>query len=339
MGLNLEQEEHNRKIIDMIANLGTLGGDTTALPSLESCNSDVLFPEEFYGTELNEEAKQHRSKYLVLRDFLLAKKLEGCSNNTIKLYYDCIYPFIATINKEIPQINTSDIRSYLNMYHESHDIQKATMDNMRRIFSSFFEWLSIEDYTMKNPVKKIKRIKVDKTIKKPFTDEDIVKLRDATLNLRDLTIVDLLYSSGVRVSELCSLNTDDINLVNKEGIVFGKGAKERIIYFDARTKVHIQHYLASRIDDNPALFVALKYPFKRLKKSGVEVMIRDCGFRAGVDNAHPHRFRRTFATNLINKGVPIEQVQRLLGHTKIDTTLIYAQVNQDMVKINHERYV
>lgn len=337
--MDLEQEKQNRKIIELLAELATLGGETADLPDLSLYGKHALFPEELYSTDMSEIEKRTRSKFLILKDFLLAKKLEGCSNATIKLYYDIIFHFIIAIKKDIQDISTSDIRSYLNIYSDSHDITNSSLDNMRRVFSSFFEWLVQEDYIVKNPVKKIKRIKIDKIVKKSFTDEEIVRLKDACRNIRDLALIELLNSSGIRVSELCSLNRDDIDLSNREGVVFGKGAKERVIYFDADTKIHLENYLSKRIDDSPALFVSLRYPYKRLQKSGVEILIKDIGVRAGVDDVYPHRFRRTLATNLINKGMPIEQVQQILGHNKIDTTLIYAIVNQNNVKMNHERFM
>lgn len=337
--MNLDQEKQNRKIIELIAELGEMGGEIESIPDLTLYSKHALFPEEMYTSDMTEEEKRTRSKYLILKDFLLAKKLEGCSNTTIKYYYDILFHFIMSINKDIHELTTTDVRSYLNLYNETHNIKNGSLDNMRRIFSSFFEWLLQEDYISRNPVKKIKRIKVDKVIRKPFTDEEIELLRDACNNIRDLTIIDLLNSSGIRVSELCGLNRDDINLVKREGVVFGKGSKERIIYFDAKTKIHLRDYLSRRIDDSPALFVSNRYPYKRLQKSGVEIVLKDIGVRGGVQGVHPHRFRRTLATNLINRGVPIEQVQQILGHSKIDTTLIYAIVNQNNVKLNHERFI
>ena len=333
-------ETQNRKIIELIAQLGILGGETdVSLPELSLYSKHSLFSEELFTNSLEKCDKRTRSKYLILKDFLLAKKLEGCSNKTIKHYYECLFNFTVKLNKPVPEITTQDIRSYLNIYNETHDVSNTTLDNMRRIFSTYFEWLHQEDYIEKNPVKKIKRIKVDKVVKKPFTDEEVEHIRDACTNIRDLALVDMLNSSGVRVSELCGLNRDDIDLNRREGIVFGKGAKERMIYFDAKTKIHLEQYLMNRIDDNPALFVSLRYPYRRLQKSGVETLLNELGTKAGVINVYPHRFRRTLATNLIDKGVPIEQVQQILGHTKIDTTLIYAIVNQNNVKMNHGRFI
>lgn len=337
--IDLEADKQNRKICELLSELAMMGGEKDTIPDLTKVSNQVLFPEEPYSSSIDKLSKETRSKFLVLKDFLLSKKLEGCSNTTIKLYYDTLFNFIVYIKKNIQEIETQDIRNYLNTYYETHEITNRTLDNMRRIFSTFFEWLQDEDYVVKNPMRKIKRIRVDKCVKKAFTDEEIVMLRDSCNNIRDLAIVDLLNSSGIRVSELCALNKDDIDLDKREGVVFGKGGKERIIYFDAKTKIHIKEYLRRRVDDSPSLFVSLRYPYKRLQKSGVEILLREIGIRSGINNVHPHRFRRTLATNLIDRGMPIEQVQQILGHTKIDTTLIYAIVNQNSVKMNHGKFM
>ena len=350
--MNLEQEKSNQKIIELIAELSELGGeekDEQENSKKEIENSfkqkrEYQNPLSYYAEtdDMTSDEKKNRSSYLILKDFLLAKKLEGCSNQTIGQYYNCVFNFISTISmsdKKLCDVTTNDIRAYMNMYYDTHQINNRSLDNMRRIFSSFFDWLTEEEYLNRNPVKKIKRIKVEQTIKKPFTDEEIELLRDNCRNIRELAIIDFLLSSGVRVSELCMLNKDDIDFVNREGVVFGKGQKERTIYIDAKSKIHVEKYLKTRNDDNPSLFVSKRYPYKRLQKSGVEILLKEIGLRAGVDNVHPHRFRRTLATNLINKSVPIEQVQQILGHTKLDTTLIYAIVNKENVKLNHRRFV
>ena len=326
----LEQRHANQKIINIMSNLDKMGVEhmDDSSDDFKSIPKDVV-----------EERKTRKTKHQILKDFLLAKKLEGCSNNTIKLYYDILIHFLMTINKHPSNITTQDIREYLIVYQDTHRITNGSLDNMRRIFSSFFNWMEEEDYVQKNPVRKVHRIKSEKVIKKAFTDEEIELLRDHCQTIRELAIIDFLYSSGVRVSELISLNIDDLNFEEREGIVFGKGGKERIIYFDARSKIHLKKYISERIDDNPALFVTARYPFRRLQKSGVEILLREIGERAGVENVHPHRFRRTLATNMIEKGIPIEQVQKVLGHTKIDTTLLYANVNQSTVKLNHSKFI
>ena len=281
------------------------------------------------------------SKYNILKEFLMSKRFEGCSSQTLKMYYDTLFNFLVQLDDDLTVFDTrtADVRSYLMKYQEINKCSNITMDNMRRVFSSFYNWLEDEDYSMKNPVKKIKKIKCEKVIKKPFSDEELESIKDACKNYRELALVEFLYSTGIRVGELCGLDVADLDFNTREGIVFGKGSKERIIYFDVKSKVHLIRYINTRVDSNPALFVTKKYPYNRLEKSGVELILREIGLRAGVEKCHPHRFRRTFATNLLDRGVPIEQVQVLLGHSKIDTTLIYATVNTAQVKMNHSRYI
>jgi len=282
-------------------------------------------------TELN--------NYELLELFLSAKKIEGCSSKTIDYYESTIKRMFIKINKKIENISTEDIRIYLIKYKESNSLSKITIDNVRRIFSSFFTWLEDEGYILKNPVKRIHRIKSPRIIRNTFTDEDFEKMCNNCNNLRDLAIIELLISTGMRVGELVNLNIEDIDFNERECIVFGKGESERVVYFDARCKLHLLDYLTSRNDNNPALFVSLKKPYKRLGRNGVEITLTKLGKRCGIKNVHPHMFRRTFATNAIDKGMPIEQVQRLLGHIQIDTTMKYAMVNQSNVKIAHRKFL
>ena len=213
------------------------------------------------------------------------------------------------------------------------------MDNIRRNISSFFTWLEEEDYILKSPMRRIHKIKTKTAVKEVISDEMIEKMRDNCAEVRDLAIVDLLYSTGMRVGELVNLNISDIDLEQRECVVYGKGDKERRVYFDAKSKIHIQDYLRTRTDDNPALFVTLLAPYNRLKISGVEIRMRELGRLVGVERIHPHKFRRTMATRAIDKGMPIEQVQKILGHCNIDTTMQYAMVNQSNVKGAHKKYL
>ncbi len=274
-----------------------------------------------------------------LRMFLSAKEIEGCSARTIAYYRVTIEHMLKCIKDPLRRITTERIRQYLVDYQRINGCSKVTVDNIRRNISSFFSWLEEEDYILKSPMRRIHKIKVAKVVKSIITDEEIEKLRDACLNTRDLAMVDLLYSTGMRAGELVRLNVDDINLSSRECVVFGKGDKERRVYFDAKTKIHIEEYLRERHDGNPALFVTLDSPYDRLKISGVEIRIRELGRRAHVDKVHPHKFRRTMATRAIDKGMPVEQVQRLLGHAQIDTTMQYAIVNQNNVKESHRRFI
>ena len=271
--------------------------------------------------------------------FLSAKRIEGCSEKTLKYYNATIQAMLTCVGKGVRHIVTDDVRSYLTEYQEINQSSKVTIDNIRRILSSFFSWLEDEDYILKSPVRRIHKVKTGTNIKETYTDEALELMRDSCTELRDLAIIDMLASTGMRVGEMVLLNRADINFNERECVVFGKGDKERIVYFDARTKIHLQNYLNSRRDENPALFVSLQKPHKRLQISGIEVRLREYGKRLGLSKVHPHKFRRTLATMAIDKGMPIEQLQQLLGHRRIDTTLQYAMVKQSNVKIAHRKYI
>lgn len=271
--------------------------------------------------------------------FIAAKRVEGCSEKSLKYYTTTIEAMLAHIGKPIKHITTDDLRGYLTDYQSKRNSSKVTIDNMRRILSSFFSWLEDEDYIIKSPVRRIHKVKTASNIKETYTDEELEIMRDSCVNLRDLAIIDMLASTGMRVGEMVLLNREDVNFSERECIVLGKGDKERPVYFDARTKLHLQCYLDSRTDDNPALFVSLKSPFERLKIGGIEVRIKQIGQKLGIKKAHPHKFRRTLATTVIDKGMPIEQLQRLLGHKRIDTTLMYAMVKQSNVKMAHRKFI
>ena len=293
---------------------------------------------KFLETE-NSENKEENSNEKMLEMFLAAKKIEGCSKKSLDYYQSTITNMLIKVGKNFKHISTNDLRDYLSNYQNKSNVSKVTLDNLRRILSSFFSWLEEENFILKSPVRRIKKIKTAQTIKETYTDEVLETLRDYCHNDRDLAIIDLLASTGMRVGELVHLNREDIDFENRECVVFGKGEKERKVYFDARAKIHIIRYLESRTDDNNALFVSLLKPHKRLKISGVEIRLRELGRKLKLPRVHPHKFRRTLATKAIDKGMPIEQVQHLLGHTKIDTTLQYAIVNQNNVKISHRRYL
>lgn len=271
--------------------------------------------------------------------FLSAKRIEGCSEKSLKYYKATIDAMLDELKKDVKHIVTDDIRGYLAQYEEKKKSSKITIDNIRRILSSFFSWLEDEDYILKSPVRRIHKVKTGANIKDTYSDETLEIMRDNCTELRDLAIIDMLASTGMRVGEMVLLNRNDIDFNERECIVIGKGSKERVVYFDARTKIHLQNYLKSRIDDNPALFVSLKSPNKRLKIGGIEVRLREYGKKLGLKKVHPHKFRRTLATMAIDKGMPIEQLQQLLGHRKIDTTLQYAMVKQSNVKIAHRKYI
>lgn len=288
-------------------------------------------------SEISAEDKVNNTELLAM--FMSAKRVEGCSEKTLRYYNATIGKFLALIKKHVMHITTDDLRNYLSNHQQVNNCSKTNIDNIRRILSSFFAWLEDENYILKNPVRRIHKIKTVKTVKETYSDEALEMIRDHCKSLRDLAMIDMLSSTGMRVGELVRLNISDIDFENRECVVFGKGNKERPVYFDARTKIHLKNYLESRTDSNPALFVSLLKPHNRLEISGVEIRIRKIGRELGLEKVHPHKFRRTLATRAIDKGMPIEQVQMLLGHAKIDTTMEYAMVSQNNVKISHRKYI
>lgn len=285
------------------------------------------------------ESSQKGSNQDLLATFISAKKVEGCSEKSLRYYESTIRNMQESINKSEELITTEDLRSYLDNYQSTNGISKVTMDNVRRILSTFFSWLEDEDYIIKSPVRRIHKIRTGKTVKETYTDESLELMRDKCDNIRDLALIDLLASTGIRVGELVKLNKNDIDFENRECIVFGKGNKERKVYFDARTKIHLQRYLSERSDNCEALFVTLNKPYNRLLIKGVEIRLSKIGKKVNLTKVHPHKFRRTLATMAIDKGMPIEQVQQLLGHQSIDTTLQYAMVNQVNVKNSCRKFL
>lgn len=319
---------------------------TSMAPMLNSAQLEELgrvLTNILYGVEVTErkfpEPLETKKNGGLLFVFIAAKRIEGCSEKSLKYYESTVRHMLDSVRKPVREIGTDDLRSYLANYQKERSSSKVTLDNLRRIFSSFFGWLEDEDYILKSPVRRIHKIKADKPIKEIISDEGLELLRDACSEIRDLAMVDLLASTGIRVGELVGLNREDINFHERECVVLGKGGSERIVYFDARTKIHLLNYMDSRDDDNPALFVSLALTRERLQIGGVETRLREIGKRADMQKVHPHKFRRTLATRAIDKGMPIEQVQRLLGHVKIDTTMHYAMVNQINVKNSHRKYI
>ena len=286
-----------------------------------------------------EQDKRDISNDEYLKLFLEAKKIEGCSERTIQYYGTTINKMLGMVTDPIRKITTEQIREFLSEYQKINNCSKVTVDNVRRNISSFFSWLEEENYILKSPMRRIHKIKTNQQVKEVISDEDIEKLRDNCPCQRDLAIIYLLYSTGIRVGELVNLNITDIDLDARECVVFGKGGKERKVYFDAKAKLHVQEYIDSRTDSNPALFVTLDSPYDRLKISGVEIRVRQLGRQLSLQRIFPHKFRRSTATRAIDKGMPIEQVQKLLGHSQIDTTMQYAIVSQNNVKASHQKYI
>lgn len=309
--------------------------DNAQMQKLQETLQYTLFNYEITGDIKAEEDDTQK----LVESFLYAKRIEGCSEKTIKYYSATIEAMLVTVDKGVRHIHTDDLRAYLTNYQENHGSSRVTIDNIRRILSSFFSWLEDEDYILKSPVRRIHKVKTATNIKETYTDEELEKMRDNCTELRDLAIVDMLASTGMRIGEMVLLNKGDIKFNERECIVFGKGDKERVVYFDARTKIHLLNYIDSRTDDNPALFVTLRAPHTRITIGGIESRLREMGRFLEIEKVHPHKFRRTLATMAIDKGMPIEQLQQLLGHKRIDTTLQYAMVKQSNVKQAHRKYI
>ncbi len=305
------------------------------LEKLQAVMQQVLFNYEVVESESKDEPSEQNLTEL----FLSAKRIEGCSEKSLKYYKATIEAMLQGVKKDVKNIVTDDIRNYLTEYQATNHSSRVTIDNIRRILSSFFSWLEDEDYILKSPVRRIHKVKTASNIKETYSDEALELMRDNCSEIRDLAIIDMLASTGMRIGEMVLLNRNDIDFNERECVVFGKGDKERIVYFDARTKIHLQNYLNSRKDENPALFVSLKEPYNRMTIGGIEARLRKLGTRLGLPKVHPHKFRRTLATMAIDKGMPIEQLQQLLGHRRIDTTLQYAMVKQSNVKIAHRKYI
>lgn len=310
--------------------------DNAQLKQLQKVLEHALFGCEITRQD-DKEATNDNPK--LVDDFVAAKRIEGCSEKTLKYYRTTIDAMVASIDKSLRHMQTEDLRTYLTDYQSKNQSSRVTIDNIRRILSSFFTWLEDEDYILKSPVRRIHKVKTASNIKETYTDEELEKMRDNCTELRDLAIIDMLASTGMRIGEMVLLNKADINFNERECVVFGKGDKERIVYFDARAKIHLQNYIDSRADGNPALFVTLRSPHERIKIGGIETRLREIGKDLNLEKVHPHKFRRTLATMAIDKGMPIEQLQQLLGHKRIDTTLQYAMVKQSNVKQAHRKYI
>ena len=310
--------------------------DNAQLKQLQQVMEQTLFHFEVTGAATQPEADNSNE---LIAMFIAAKRIEGCSGKTLSYYQTTIDTMVSALGKSVTHILTEDLRSYLTDYQKRHRSSRVTIDNIRRILSSFFSWLEDEDYIIKSPVRRIHKVKTASSIKETYSDEELERMRDSCTEIRDLAMIDMLASTGMRVGEMVLLNRDDIDFAERECIVFGKGDKERIVYFDARAKLHLQEYLESRTDSNPALFVTLRAPYDRIQIGGIESRLREMGKRLNIQKVHPHKFRRTLATMAIDKGMPVEQLQRLLGHQRIDTTLQYAMVKQSNVKTAHRKYI
>ena len=324
-----------QQIIESIVQQMLAHLDNVQLKRLQNVLEHELFDCEIKEQEECSEDDSNR----LLELFITAKRIEGCSERTLKYYQTTIDTMLDSVGKNVRRIQTEDLRAYLTSYQGKNNPSRVTIDNIRRILSSFFSWLEDEDYILKSPVRRIHKVKTATNVKETYTDEDLEKMRDSCTELRDLAMIDMLASTGMRIGEMVLLNKADINFNERECVVFGKGDKERIVYFDARTKIHLHNYIDTRTDDNPALFVTLRSPHERIKIGGIESRLREMGKQLAITKVHPHKFRRTLATMAIDKGMPIEQLQQLLGHKRIDTTLQYAMVKQSNVKLAHKKHI
>lgn len=325
-----------RELITKVVQSMLIYLDNAQLKQLQQVMEHTLTQYEVVGKR-NIPEKDDSDKLIEM--FIAAKRIEGCSEKTLKYYRSTIDGMLISLQKNVKHILTEDLRTYLTEYQIKNRSGRVTIDNIRRILSSFFSWLEDEDYIIKSPVRRIHKVKAAICIKETYTDEELERMRDNCDEIRDLAIIDMLASTGMRIGEMVLLNREDINFAERECIVFGKGDKERVVYFDARTKLHLQEYLNRRTDNNAALFVSLRSPHERITIGGIELRLREMGKRLNIIKVHPHKFRRTLATMAIDKGMPIEQLQRLLGHQRIDTTLQYAMVKQSNVKLAHKRYI
>ncbi len=310
--------------------------NNSQLQRLRQVMEQVLF---HYEVSVEDNRLEEDDNYDLVEKFLAAKRIEGCSAKTLKYYQSTIDAMLISLGKNVRHILTEDLRAYLITYQSKNQSSRVTIDNIRRILSSFFSWMEDEDYIIKSPVRRIHKVKTATSIKETYSDEELEVMRDNCGTLRDLAMIDLLASTGMRVGEMVLLNQDDLDFAERECVVFGKGDKERIVYFDARAKLHLHEYIKNRTDDNPALFVSLRAPHERISIGGIEHRLREMGRRLNIAKVHPHKFRRTLATMAIDKGMPIEQLQKLLGHQRIDTTLQYAMVKQSNVKTAHRKYI
>ena len=324
-----------QKIIEEIVQQMLPYLDNAQLQKLREVLEHSLYNYDVSGkaTDIQDDSRK------LIDSFVYAKRIEGCSEKTLKYYRTTIEAMVEAIDKGVRHMQTEDLRAYLTEYQEKHGSSRVTIDNIRRILSSFFSWLEDEDHILKSPVRRIHKVKTASNIKETYTDEELEKMRDNCTELRDLAIVDMLASTGMRIGEMVLLNKADINFNERECVVFGKGDKERVVYFDARTKIHLQNYIDNRTDENSALFVTLRAPYTRITIGGIESRLREMGKALEIEKVHPHKFRRTLATMAIDKGMPIEQLQQLLGHKRIDTTLQYAMVKQSNVKQAHRKYI
>lgn len=295
----------------------------------------VLFQSYHVEQKSHEVGFYDNSNERLKKKFIASLRLEGKSEQTLDQYELAINLLFLDVDKRVEDMVTNDIRYHLAMYQQKRKVSKSTIDNKRRNLSSFFAWLTREEYIEKNPMLRIKKIKTEKVVRKPFNDNEIERIKNATWNKRDRAIIEFMLTTGCRVSEIVNLNWNDIDMIRGEAIVFGKGSKERKVYISDKALYYIGEYLKERTDCNESLFV--NRFGERLSKQSIEKMLKKISEITGINNVHPHRFRRTFATNALNKGMKIQHLQAILGHSSLDTTMLYCSVDEDNVKIDHKK--
>jgi Site-specific recombinase XerD len=272
--------------------------------------------------------------------YFVTKKIEGMSMKSLSLYKMILDDFFMKVHKPLKDINVNDIRIYLYKTQEERKISNRTLDERRIIINTFMEWSTNEGYIEKNPCRNIKAIKYERREKESLTDVEIEMIRNNYNNIRDKALVEFIYSTGCRVTEVSRVNIDDVNFETNELIVFGKGDKHRKVYLNAKTKLALQDYLKIRDDDNEALFVGLVKPYNRLAKSAIEKIVRDLGVKAGLkERLYPHKLRRTYATVMLDRGADLAEVQKALGHVNVGTTTVYAKALDSNIKNKHKKCI
>lgn len=273
------------------------------------------------------------------KTYIVSRKIEGLSKKTLELYNLYLDDFFFTVNKRAEDITANDIRVYLYTTQENRNISNRTLDSRRTAIHAFFEWAAGEGYIDKNPCRPIKNIKYERVEKKPLTDMELERIRQVCETVREKAMIEFLYSTGARVTEVCGVKKADIDFYKGEVVVLGKGNKHRTTYLNARCKLLLKQYFAIRDDESEYLFVSERKPHKVLKKEAIERIVRIIGERAELDRPlTPHLFRHTLATLMLQRGTPIAEVQKILGHVNINTTMIYAKVSDEDVKVSHMKY-
>lgn len=308
-------------------------------------------------TELAE-MQQDRNENL-LKKFLVAKMVKGCTERTVNFYKTELPKILDTIGKTVDDITPDDIRLYMAVRNRRDHVSNITVGNEMRVLSSFLQWLSAEELIDKNPMLRVDSIKQKKTKKEALTEEEIERLRLAAVGEREQMMIEVLLSTGCRVSEFVQIRIDEID--GDRILVHGKGQKDRYVYLNTKAKIMVERYLKERKDNNPYLnpggkFQSAigksrevqinwwKYPEyingqEHLEKETPATILRKIAKKAGVEKANPHKFRRTCATLALRRGMPIEQVSKMLGHEQLDTTKIYLDLTEDDLRQAHKKYV